>query len=74
MESVVVVVPVTADDVRLLKAVDLVARIQHGLDQSQAGWAGADDAVAIHQSSPMGPSKSCSVSGWLKTPLMSASG
>ena len=48
VERVVVVIPVTTDGVGLLEAVDVVTGIEHGLECSEAGGSGADDAVASH--------------------------
>ena len=51
VERVVVGVPVSADPVGLLKALDDPARLGQGLHGGQAGGAGADHAVASHHSS-----------------------
>ena len=48
VERVVVVIPVPADGVGLLEAVDLMARIEHGLEGGKARRAGSNDAVASH--------------------------
>ena len=46
MQRVVVSVPVTADSVGLLVAVDVVAGLTQLLERGDAGGTGADDAVA----------------------------
>jgi hypothetical protein len=52
VERVVVGVPVPADPVGLLEAVDLVARLAEMLQGGDAGCAGPDDEVAGHSLRP----------------------